>query len=87
MNLQELMDAYHEEGLTRELAASRVCQDIVLKAISHIDIDVSADFMKQFVIGSFINTVKWWIGNGLTQSPGEIIDSYLKCLIRQHKNG
>ena len=31
MNLQELMDAYHEEGLTRELAASRVCQDIVLK--------------------------------------------------------
>ena len=34
MNLQELMDAYHEEGLTRELAASRVCQDIVLKAIA-----------------------------------------------------
>ena len=34
MNLQELMDAYHEEGLTRELAAARVCQDIVLKAIA-----------------------------------------------------
>jgi hypothetical protein len=34
VNLQELMDAYHEEGLTRELAASRVCQDIVLKAIA-----------------------------------------------------
>ena len=34
MNLQELMDTYHEEGLTRELAASRVCQDIVLKAIA-----------------------------------------------------
>ena len=34
MNLQELMDAYYEEGLTRDLAASRVCQDIVLKAIS-----------------------------------------------------
>ena len=28
------MDAYYEEGLTRDLAASRVCQDIVLKAIS-----------------------------------------------------
>ena len=28
------MDAYHEEGLTRELAAARVCQDIVLKAIA-----------------------------------------------------
>jgi hypothetical protein len=48
--------------------------------ISHIDIDVSAEFKKQFVIGSFINTVKWWIENGLTQTPGEIIDSYLKCL-------
>lgn len=34
MNLQELMDRYHEEGLTRELAAARVCQDIVLKAIA-----------------------------------------------------
>ena len=34
-------------------------------------------------IGSFINTVKWWIGNGLTQSPGEIIDAYFKCLIRK----
>ena len=34
MNLQALMDAYYEEGLTRDLAASRVCQDIVLKAIS-----------------------------------------------------
>ena len=51
--------------------------------ISHIDIDVSADFKKQFVMGSFINTVKWWIGNGLTQSPGEIIDAYFKCLIKK----
>jgi hypothetical protein len=29
-----MMDMYAEEGLTRELAAARVCQDIVLKAIS-----------------------------------------------------
>ena len=34
MNLQEMMKCYSEEGLTRELAASRVCQDIVLKALS-----------------------------------------------------
>ena len=34
MNLREMMDDYSEEGLTRELAASRVCQDIILKAIS-----------------------------------------------------
>lgn len=50
--------------------------------IFSIDIDVSAEFKKQFVIGSFINTVKWWIRNDLTQSPGEIIDAYFKCLIR-----
>lgn len=31
MNLQEMMDIYYEDGLTRELAAARVCQDIVLK--------------------------------------------------------
>ena len=34
MNLREMMDGYTEEGLTQELAASRVCQDIILKAIS-----------------------------------------------------
>lgn len=34
MNLHEMMDSYAEEGLTRVLAASRVCQDIVLKALS-----------------------------------------------------
>ena len=34
MNLQEMMNIYYEDGLTRELAAARVCQDIVLKAIA-----------------------------------------------------
>ena len=34
MNLHEMMDSYAEEGLTRALAASRVYQDIVLKALS-----------------------------------------------------
>ena len=34
MNLREMMDSYSEEGLTRELSAARVCQDIILKAIS-----------------------------------------------------
>lgn len=29
-----MMKRYHEEGLSRELAAARVCQDIVLKAIA-----------------------------------------------------
>ncbi len=34
MNLQQMMEMYYEDGLTRELAAARVCQDIVLKAIA-----------------------------------------------------
>lgn len=34
MNLQRMMEMYYEDGLTRELAAARVCQDIVLKAIA-----------------------------------------------------
>lgn len=34
MNLQEMTNLYYEDGLTRELATARVCQDIVLKAIA-----------------------------------------------------
>lgn len=34
MNLQQMMKMYYEDGLTRDLAAARVCQDIVLKAIA-----------------------------------------------------
>lgn len=33
MNLQEMMDMYYEDGLTRELAAARVCQDYHGKSI------------------------------------------------------
>ena len=50
--------------------------------IAQLDVDVSVEFKKQFVIGSFINTVKWWISSGLKESPSEIIDSYLKCMRR-----
>ena len=34
MNLREMMAMYQEDGLTREYAMARVCQDIVLKAIA-----------------------------------------------------
>lgn len=34
MNLHQMMEMYFEDGLTRELAAARVCQDFVLKAIA-----------------------------------------------------
>ena len=34
MDLRDMTDAYENEGLTTALAEARVCQDIVLKAIS-----------------------------------------------------
>lgn len=34
LNLKDMMDIYQEEGLASDLAAARVCQDIVLTAIS-----------------------------------------------------
>ena len=34
MDLRKMMNMYYEEGLSYELAAARVCQDIVLKAIA-----------------------------------------------------
>lgn len=34
MDLRKMMEMYYEEGLSRELAAARVCQDVVLKAIA-----------------------------------------------------
>lgn len=34
MDLRKMIDMYYEEGLSRELAAARVCQDMVLKAIA-----------------------------------------------------
>ena len=79
-NISSIMYGESEELFTRYF--SGYLEDAFGDMISNIDIDVSDEFKKQFVIGSFINTVKWWIGNGLAQSPGEIIDAYFKCLIR-----
>ena len=79
-NISSIMYGESEKLFTRYF--SGYLEDAFGDMISHIDIDVSDEFKKLFVIGSFINTVKWWIGNGLAQSPGEIIDAYFKCLIR-----
>lgn len=37
MNIQEMMDYYRNEGYSRVLSSARVCQDIVLKAITTLD--------------------------------------------------
>lgn len=34
MELHQMINMYYEKGLSRELAAARVCQDVVLKAIA-----------------------------------------------------
>ena len=34
MNLREMVDFYRNEGLNMAMASSRVCQDVVLKAIA-----------------------------------------------------
>jgi len=48
--------------------------------ISRLNADVPEVFKKQFFIGSFISTVKWWISQGLEPEPCRIVDEYLKCL-------
>lgn len=34
LNFKEMIDSYQKFGLSVELASARVCQDVVLKAIS-----------------------------------------------------
>ena len=46
MNLREIMNVYSEEGLTRDLAAARVCQDIVLKAIAEGSLNRNVTILK-----------------------------------------
>ena len=58
MNLQELMNAYLEEGLTTELASSRVCQDIVLKAISESSLSRNVTIKGGVVMRSITGNVR-----------------------------
>lgn len=77
-NIRSIMNGESEKIFTRYF--SEYLERSLGTAISHLEIDVSEEFKKQFVIGSFINTVKWWISNGLKQEPSVIISDYLKCL-------
>ena len=47
MDINEMIDMYMEDGLTRELAAARVCQDVVLKAISIGPLNRNVSRMKE----------------------------------------
>ena len=56
MNLREMMDAYYEDGMTRELAAARVCQDIILKAISEGPLNRNVTIKGGVVMHSLTNS-------------------------------
>ena len=53
-----MMDMYHEEGLTRELAAARVCQDIVLKAIAIGPLSRNVTIKGGVVMRSLTNNIR-----------------------------
>ncbi len=40
--------------------------------------DVPADFALNYMVGSFAETVKWWINRGMKETPEIITDHYLK---------
>ncbi len=58
MNLQQMMEMYYEDGLTRELAAARVCQDIVLKAIAIGPLNRNVTVKGGVVMRSLTNNIR-----------------------------
>ena len=46
---------------------------------------VPDSFLKNHIISTFVETVKWWIDNGLKESPEEIND-YFFAVLKQKKN-
>ena len=59
MDINEMIDMYMEDGLTRELAAVRVCQDVVLKAISIGPLNRNVTIKGGVVMRSITNNNRW----------------------------
>lgn len=55
MDLRKMTDTYYEEDLTRELAEARVCQDIILKAISTSSLSKNVTIKGGVVMRSLTN--------------------------------
>lgn len=83
-NIGSIMQGESEKVFTRYF--SDYLEKVFGGVIAHMQLNVPDDFKRQFVIGSFIATVKWWISQGLKQSPEEIISDYMICLIGK-RNG
>ncbi|MCR5421391.1 MAG: TetR/AcrR family transcriptional regulator, partial [Lachnospiraceae bacterium] len=77
-NIRSIMNGESEKIFTKYFSA--YLENTFGDRITNLNIDVSDEFKKQFFIGSFTNTVKWWISTGLKQKPKDIIDDYMKCL-------
>lgn len=58
MNLHKMMEMYYEDGLTKELAAARVCQDIVLKAIAMGPFNQNVTIKGGIVMRSLTNNIR-----------------------------
>ncbi|MBR5976059.1 MAG: TetR/AcrR family transcriptional regulator [Clostridiales bacterium] len=48
--------------------------------LGYVSSKVPKEFRKQFIIGSFVETVKWWIGTGLKLTPEQVVADYLLML-------
>ena len=45
--------------------------------------DVPADFLLNYLVGSFCETVKWWVGGKMTEPP-ETVANYFMAVIETH---
>ena len=57
-------------------------EDAFDDVLTHMSSGVPDDFRRQFIIGSFVETVKWWISTGLELAPEEVVMNYIAMLGR-----
>lgn len=43
--------------------------------------DAPLDFKINFLVGSFADTISWWVKNDMKDSPETVISYYLKCIM------
>ena len=79
-NIKAIMNGESEKMFTGYF--KKYLEDAFKEHIRHLPYDVPEDFKEQFVIGSFVETVKWWISGGLRMTPEEVVKYYLKMVIR-----
>lgn len=78
-NIKAIMDGESEKIFTGYF--KKYLKEAFKDKIEHIPCDVPEDFKEQFIIGSYVETVKWWIADGLKMSPEEVVGNFLKMVI------